>query len=421
MIELRGKYNTAKIFTDLVEDTAQGQIIQLMNQEFTKDSIIRVMPDVHAGAGSVIGLVMTIDEFVVPNLVGVDIGCGMLTVPLGLKQDEIDFQKLDDAIRANIPMGPRLNSQPKYNFIEEIESTWMYEEYKRRQSSSKYNLALGTMGGGNHFIEIDKDEYDNLYLVIHSGSRKFGYDVAKYHQDTAERLLKFNATSYQNEAAQLIRSLSSQNRSEEIESALNELRESGKFTLGIPKELAYLTAEYKEKYLEDVQVAQKFATINRERMALDIFDGLELEYPWKMALETRHNYIEFNEDGTGTLRKGAVAAHEYQMLYIPFSMSEGGVLCEGVGNPDWLESAPHGSGRRKSRGDADKEIKMEDYEKSMDGIFTTSVNENTKDEAPQAYKDPDEILSVLPETVRILARLKPIYNIKDSTPRRKYR
>lgn len=361
MIELKGKYNTAKVFTDNVDSTSQGQIIQLLSNEAFKDSKIRIMPDVHAGAGCVIGFTMELKDKIVPNLVGVDIGCGVYTVKL--KDKNLDLEKLDKVIRERVPSGFSIHNEINQDRKEIGEAIGIENTAAETDLNRAYN-SIGTLGGGNHFIEVGKDEEGFLYLFIHTGSRKFGLDIAKHHQNIAK-----------------------------------EMNPQG--------ELSYLEGAYALYYLHDMDKAQRYAAENRKQIAKAIITGMGLQV--QRSFDTVHNYINLEDK---ILRKGAVAAHKGAELVIPLNMRDGVILAEGKGNKDWNFTAPHGAGRIYSRGQAKRTFKLEDFENEMQGIYSTSVSESTLDESPMAYKKMSEIVNAIGDTVEIKRIIKPIYNFK---------
>lgn len=405
MKEIRGSYGVAKVFTDNIEDKAVAQIKKLMNQPYAVDANVRIMPDVHAGAGCTIGTTMCIsNEMICPNLVGVDIGCGVYVVYLnGIK--EIDYEKLDRVIRNHIPSGYEIHSSvmiadPELDELKCKDSVDLDRAYK----------SIGTLGGGNHFIEIDKDDRGGYYLVIHSGSRHLGVEVATYYQNKGYDILKQNQKDTRDT---IIHAFKAAGREREISAALAKLKNTE-----INKDLAYVGGDAYWDYIHDIRIIQRYASMNRELMAYIIIDkmGWSKEpmvrmYP-NQHFHTIHNYIDYDTERKPILRKGAVSAKKGELLIIPMNMRDGSLICRGKGNPDWNYSAPHGAGRILSRAGAKKEISIADYEKSMRGIYTTSVNEFTLDESPMAYKPMKEILSNIGDTVDILKVIKPVYNFK---------
>ena len=399
MLQIKGKVNTAICFARVIEDEAIEQIRRMCDYEITRGSRIRIMPDVHAGKGCTIGTTMTIIDKAVPNIVGVDIGCGMYTVRLG--KVDIDFAKVDEACHF-IPSGMNTWDRVMWPFdLTELRC------YKDLVGTERLNRSLGTLGGGNHFIEIDQAEDGTKYLVIHSGSRNLGKQVAQFYQSLAIRL-NSGMDEYLARREQLIKEYKEAGRQHEIEAALKEIIQEQK-DASVPDDLCCLYGSYLDDYLHDVVICQRFARENREKIAEAILEhaGLEAED----SFHTIHNYIDTDEM---ILRKGAIAAHEGELVLIPINMRDGSVLATGKGNPEWNYSAPHGAGRIMSRSKAKDSIGLEDYRKAMEGIYTTSVNEDTLDEAPMAYKSLGDIIDVIEESVDVIEVLRPIFNYKAS-------
>ena len=403
MLEIKGKLNTAICYAAVIEDEAIEQIRRMCDYEFTDGSRIRIMPDVHAGKGCTIGTTMTIVDKAVPNVVGVDIGCGMYTVNLGTV--EINFEKLD-AVCHEIPSGMNVWQGRQERFdLQRLRC------FRALRDSKRLERSLGTLGGGNHFIEVDKAEDGTKYLVIHTGSRNLGKQVAEHYQKLAVDLNR-GMEDYFRQRDEIIRTYKEQGRRSEIQTALNELaKEYTASPASIPEDLCYLYGTYFEDYLADVEICQQFARRNRELIAEIIlnrcgFTAIE-------AFHTVHNYIDTEER---ILRKGAIAAHDGERVLIPINMRDGSILAMGKGNPEWNYSAPHGAGRVMSRAGARQRLTMEEYRKEMEGIYTTSVNEDTLDEAPMAYKSLSDIIDVIGESVDVIEVLKPIYNFKASEP-----
>jgi len=396
MLEIQGKFNTAKVFTDDIETEAYTQLLNMMCQCWAKDMQIRVMPDVHAGKGCTVGTTMTIKDKIVPNLVGVDIGCGMLVAKI--KDRSINFDKLDKIIRERIPSGKchrdSSHSMAKDFPIEELIA------YKNKAIEHSEILSLGSLGGGNHFIEVDKDEHGDLYIVIHSGSRHLGLATCGYWQNVA---IKECNDSTQARGA-IIAKLKAEGRENEIEAALKNVDH-----FPTPKDLAYVSGESFNGYLHDMDIVQNFATLNREAMLYEIVRGLRLHVIDKFT--TIHNYIDIKNM---ILRKGAVSAQAGERLIIPMNMRDGSLICTGKGNPDWNFSAPHGAGRKMSRSKAKESIDLAAYQKSMSGIYTTCVNKSTIDESPMAYKPMKSILENIGDTADVTNIIKPVYNFKAS-------
>lgn len=397
MLEIRGKINTAICYAKVVEDEAIEQIRRMCDYDFTENSIIRIMPDVHAGKGCTIGTTMTVHGKAVPNIVGVDIGCGMYTINIG--KGEIDFAKLDAAAHF-VPSGKNVweGRQEKFDF----EALRCYRQLK---NTKRLERSLGTLGGGNHFIEVDRASDGTNYLVIHTGSRNLGKQVAEIYQQLAIDLNK-GMEDYFDRRDEIIRTYKEQGRRKEIQKALEEISIDKKETT-IPEDLCYLYGSFFDDYIHDIEICQQFATRNREKIAEILIDRAGLVAG--EAFHTIHNYIDTDEM---ILRKGAIAAHKGEKVLIPINMRDGSILAVGKGNPDWNFSAPHGAGRLMSRTKARAELKMAEYKNTMSGIYTTSVNESTIDEAPMVYKSMDDIISVIDETVDVIEILKPVYNFK---------
>jgi len=365
MLILHGKYNTAKVFTNIGEDSAMVQIYNLLNQRFVEGSQIRIMPDVHAGAGCTIGTTMTIADKIVPNLVGVDIGCGMETVLL--KEKRLELQQLDKAIHQHIPAGFAIRNTP-HHFTDDINLTAL--RCAKHMKLDRAILSIGTLGGGNHFIELSKDEEENLYLVVHSGSRNLGKQAAEYYQKKAVESVK-------------------------------------KQGLKIEKALAYLSGSLFDDYLHDMAIIQRYADINRKAIIKEL--EKQVGFKAKASFTTIHNYIDLE---SMILRKGAISAKKGEQVLIPMNMRDGSLICVGKGNADWNQSAPHGAGRIMSRSVAKEQITLTQFEKAMEGIYSTTISRKTVDEAPFAYKPMEEIVANIGETVDIINTLKPIYNFK---------
>lgn len=396
---IEGKYNIAKVYTEVVEETAFEQIRTLCNQEFVKDSKIRIMPDVHAGAGCTIGTTMTLKDCVVPNLVGVDIGCGMETIQI--KNSHIELQKLDKLIYEKIPSGFNIRSSVhKYN--DEIDLNMLRCKREGRINLDRAVKSLGTLGGGNHFIEADKDEEGNIFIVIHSGSRHLGLEVANYYQELAYKSLNGNTADDIN---QLIINCKTAGREKEIQRGIDDLK--AQVRTETPKSLAYLAGPLMEDYIHDMKIVQRFALLNRKAMMDEIIRGLKLKVEDEFT--TIHNYIDTE---AMILRKGAVSAKKGERLLIPINMRDGSLICIGKGNEDWNNSAPHGAGRLMSRIKAKSTFTVSEFKKQMKGIYTTSVNSDTLDECPMAYKDMEDIVKNIGDTAEIIKIIKPIYNFK---------
>jgi len=403
MLEIKGKVNTAICYATVIEEKAIEQIRRMCDYEFTAGSKVRIMPDVHAGKGCTIGTTMTVIDKAVPNIVGVDIGCGMYTVNLG--NIEIDFEKLDEACHY-VPSGMNVWQGRQEHF--DLQQLRCFRELK---DSKRLERSLGTLGGGNHFIEVDKAADGAKYLVIHTGSRNLGKQVAEIYQRLAVDLNR-GMEDYFEQRDEIIRTLKAQGRRSEIQAALKEIAwKKANGPTSIPEDLCYLHGKYFEDYLADVEICQQFARRNREMIAEIILNRCGLTAI--DAFHTIHNYID---TGEMILRKGAIAAHKGEKMLIPINMRDGSVLAVGKGNPEWNYSAPHGAGRVMSRAGARQKLSLEEYKKEMEGIYTTSVNEDTLDEAPMAYKSLSDIIDVIGESVEVIEVLKPIYNFKASEP-----
>ena len=397
MMEIKGQVNTAVCFAKVIEDEAIEQIRRMCDYEFTAGSQIRIMPDVHAGKGCTIGTTMTVKDKAVPNIVGVDIGCGMYTVNLG--QAEIDMEQMDAAAHF-IPSGLNVWEGRQEHF--DLLGLRCYRDLK---DAKRLERSLGTLGGGNHFIEIDHAADGTKYLVIHSGSRNLGKQVAEFYQRLVIDLNKGKEEYFAKRDA-LIAEYKAAGRRNEIQDALKALKWEAREAT-IPEDLCFVYGQYLEDYLHDVEICQRFARRSRELMAEIILQRLGIEA--FDAFHTIHNYIDTDEM---ILRKGAIAAHEGEKVLIPINMRDGSVLAIGKGNPDWNYSAPHGAGRIMSRTAAKENLDLDEYRREMEGIYTTSVNEATLDEAPMAYKSLSDIIDVISESVDVIEVLKPIYNFK---------
>ena len=410
MILLNGKFSAAKVFTDDIDETSISQIISILNSPISENTNVRFMPDVHAGAGAVIGTTITLGDKIIPNLIGVDIGCGVLAAKLNTV--EVDFEKLDYIIRNNIPSGRNVRDNVDIEYIRNIyqrinnKIPWEHFLSELKNIANKvgedgdYMLnSLGTLGGGNHFIEVDKSD-NNIYLTVHSGSRHFGLKIAKYYQDLAKtNLLK-------DRKKEIIEQLKKEGKEKLIEATLNKIRKEQK---QVPSGLEYLEGDPAHNYLHDMNMAQIYASLNRKIIIDQIvnkMNWLVLEY-----VESIHNYIDFEDK---IIRKGAIRSHKNEKLIIPLNMRDGVIIGYGKSNPDWNYSAPHGAGRKLSRNEARKKISLEEFKNSMRNIYTTSVDLSTIDEAPFAYKDSNKIIELVKESVDVIDILKPIYNFKAS-------
>ncbi len=397
MFEIKGKINTAVCYAKVVEDEAIEQIRRMCDYEFTEGSKIRIMPDVHAGKGCTIGTTMTVTDKAVPNIVGVDIGCGMYTVNLG--KDDIDFGKLDEAAHF-VPSGMNVweGRQERFDLTK-------LRCYRSLRDTKRLERSLGTLGGGNHFIEVDRAKDGTNYLVIHSGSRNLGKQVAEIYQQLAIDLNKGKET-YFKERDDIIREYKAAGRRKEIQAALEAISWN-KREATMPEDLCFLYGSYLEDYLADVEICQTFAKRNREKIAEVLLERTGMS--GTDSFHTIYNYIDTEEM---ILRKGAIAAHEGEKVLIPINMRDGSVLAVGKGNSEWNYSAPHGAGRIMSRKKAKENLNLDDYKHEMEGIYTTSVNEATLDEAPMAYKSLEDIIDVIKESVTVIDVMKPIYNFK---------
>lgn len=394
---IQGKVASAIAYASVIEQEAVDQIRRMCDYDCTAGSTIRIMPDVHSGKGCTIGTTMTIRDKAVPNVVGVDIGCGMYT--LHLNEAAVDFPRFDEAAHF-IPSGMHVWEGRKESFdLEALRCFRALKDTRRLQRS------LGTLGGGNHFIEIDRAADGGLYLIIHTGSRNLGKQVAEYYQQLAVELNQGREDYFKKRDA-LIAEYKAAGRRREIQAALKELRWNEK-PLTIPEDLCYVYGTYLEDYLHDVEICQQFARRNREMIAEILLSRSGLS--GGEAFHTVHNYIDTQEM---ILRKGAIAAHKGEKVLIPINMRDGSVLAIGRGNPDWNYSAPHGAGRLMSRNTARQTLDMAAYENAMQGIYTTSVNPATLDEAPMAYKSLEDIIGVIQDSVDVVDVMKPVYNFK---------
>ena len=367
MFEINGKYGSAKVFTDLVDNDAISQVINMLNQPFAEGQTIRMMPDIHAGAGCTIGTTMTATGKICPNLVGTDIGCGMYAVRL--EETDVDFAALDACIRQHIPYGFSIHDKP-LKMAGAINLKALRCEHSC--DTGRIERALGSLGGGNHFIEMDRDKAGHLWLVIHSGSRHLGMAVAKFYQGEAVKRTH-DDPQYRN----------------------------------VPDALCWCEGDLLDRYVHDMRITQAYAVLNRKAMAQTIMDEMGLHPTDEFT--TIHNYLDTDNM---IIRKGAVAAEDRQRLIIPMNMRDGALLCVGKGNPDWNCSAPHGAGRLMSRSAAKQQIALSDFEASMEGIWTNSVRTSTIDESPMAYKPMESIVDNISDTVDVVDVIKPVYNFK---------
>ena len=406
------KEKNLKIFTKNIEEKAIKQIDELLEQKSFENCKVRIMPDVHAGKGCVIGFTADLGDKVIPNIVGVDIGCGMLAVELG--NIELDLEKLDNVINEYVPAGRNIREQKLMEF-KKINELYCLRELK---DTKKFNRGIGTLGGGNHFIEIDVDDENNKYLVIHTGSRNMGKQVADYYQNLAIQLCSGKEEMYKKKE-KIIKNYKEQGKKLEIQQELNKLEKEYKNNkTNLPNDLCYLQGEHREMYLHDMKICQEYASLNRLQIAKEILMNYfqltyvpEIDYPPIMnnRFETIHNYISFEDN---IVRKGAISAKKGEKVLIPINMRDGSIIAAGEGNKDWNQSAPHGAGRIMSRMKAKKTFELEKFKKAMEGIYTTSVVEETIDEAPFVYKSMQEIIENIQDTVEIKKIIKPIYNFK---------
>ncbi len=400
MIEIKGKHNNAVCYTDNLGPNVYAQIQTVCNEAAFSDSKIRIMPDVHLGKGCTIGMTMTVTDKAVPNMVGVDIGCGMYTVELG--KTDIDFEVLDAAAHF-IPSGTSVWNKK----VGEFDLTAL-RCYNNLSDTDRLERSLGTLGGGNHFIEVDEDDEGKKYLVIHSGSRNLGVQVANFYQNIAIKSNCGQSEELQKKRLALIEEYKEKGIKNQLQKALKELNEQWERQKPLmPKELSYVTGKFFEDYLHDIDICQRFASESRKKMAEIILEKTGLCSSGEF--ETIHNYIDVD---ARILRKGSVSAQKDEKLLIPINMRDGSLICIGKGNPDWNFSAPHGAGRLMSRSDAKEQLSMEEYRKQMEGIYTTCVNTSTLDESPMAYKSMDEIMRHITPTAEIIKIIKPVYNFK---------
>jgi len=399
MFEVKGKYNKAVFFADVTDNETISQVMNLLKQPFLCESKIRIMADCHAGKGCVIGTTMTIQDKVIPNLVGVDIGCGMEVVEL--QETELDFEKLDSVIRGCVPSGFSIRSEA-HPFVKQCHLSKLHcAEYI---NGDRAELSLGTLGGGNHFIEIDKAPDGRLFLVIHTGSRNLGKQTAEYYQNEAWKRLSGDEQHLL--IQRRIEELKKEGRQAEIEAEIRTIKES---RTSVPKELAYCEGSLFERYMHDMKIVQQYAALNRQAIANVILSQMGLRSV--STFTTIHNYIDVE---SMILRKGAVSAKDGERLIIPINMRDGALICTGKGNEEYNYSAPHGAGRIMSRSKAKTELSVEAFkdEMSQAGIFTTSCNASTLDEAPGAYKPIESILENITDTVNVDVIVKPVYNYK---------
>ena len=404
MLTLTGKNTTAKVFTENIDDKTIGQIIQMLNEDITKNTTVRIMPDTHYGKGCTIGTTIKLPNDrntwkVAPNIVGVDLSCAMMSYRI--KETDIDLEKLDEVVNSVVPAGSKLhehsqNAKAVNKMIKELSF-----DISRKES---HLLGLGTLGGGNHFIELAKDKDGNYWLTVHSGSRSFGAEIAKHHEKQA---INYHSKKNLANRDEIINQLKKENRHKEIQKALTEREQQIRRNLLHLGSSQYLEGELLENYLNDIEVADRYARLSRKIMLDNIVKAMN----WTVDFEfdSVHNNIDIEN---GIIRKGATSAQDGELLIIPLNMRDGSLICRGLGNTDWNYSAPHGAGRMLSRKDAKELIDLDEYKKQMKGIYTSSVGLTTLDEAPDAYKPADEIKSLIGDTVEILHHIKPVYNFK---------
>lgn len=402
---ITGKYNSAKVFTNNIEESAIIQIKELLNQEFIKDSKIRIMPDVHSGAGCVIGTTMTIKDKIIPNLVGVDIGCGMLVAKLNIKDNKNILKIIDDIINKNIPSGFNIRNEVHFNIKDSVDNLYNLKclDYMDIDNAKK---SLGTLGGGNHFIELNKNSNNNIYIVIHSGSRNLGLQVANYYQNSAYLQQHFNLT-VDDIVDKNISSIKVKRKT--LNEKIKEIKKNNK---NISFDLSYVSGYLFDDYINDMDIIINYAKINRETILFDILYnlskiGVDVEIVDKFT--TIHNYID---TANMILRKGSVSAQKGEKYLLPLNMKDGSLICLGKGNEDWNYSSPHGAGRLMSRSEAKKNIDLDKFKEVMKGIYSTSVTIETIDEAPMVYKNKKEIVENIKDTADIIDHLIPIYNFK---------
>jgi RNA-splicing ligase RtcB len=401
MFELTGKYGTAKIFSDGQDEKAVGQIIGLLNQPFVNGCQVRIMSDYHYGAGCVIGFTCNLGDKIIPNLVGVDLGCGMFVVDLG--KINLDLVYLDDTIHSKIPAGKTAHK----NIIQKFSKITNLKCYRELKHTEIFERQIGTLGGGNHFLEIDIGDNDNKYLVIHSGSRNLGKQVADYYQNLAIESCK-GLGDFNQVKMDLIGFLKVTGKKTEIQKEIKRLeKEFSNAQPKYPRDLCFLQNEQREDYLHDMAICQEYASLNRMTMVKIIFDAMQIDNG--DSFETVHNYAS-----DGMIRKGAVSAKIGEKLIIPINMRDGSLICIGKGNNDWNDSAPHGAGRLMGRNEAKRTLSLTEFESTMSGVYSTTVNGSTLDESPEAYKSMDEIIANIGDTVTVEKIIRPIYNFKAS-------
>ena len=403
MYELKGKYGVAAVHSQTADKVSVDQIKEMLDCEWSKDLSIKIMPDYHAGKGCVIGTTIQLDGYVVPNLVGVDIGCGMVTTELGSKR--IEFSELDRFIKSAIPTGQNVNAQlTEWDRLDDLKCL-------AKINKDRVLRSIGTLGGGNHFIEIDRDKSYKQYLIVHSGSRYLGVQVAKYYQALAEKKGQSFSIELENSIEKGIADLKAAGEQGKISNFIKESKDNYPQS-NIPKALMGLTGQDMEDYLNDMKIAQEYAILNRDTIVNKILAFLNIGE--NNSFHTIHNYISTNEREETILRKGAISAEKYEKVLIPINMRDGCIIGIGRGNKDYNYSAPHGAGRLFSRTQAKNNFSLEEFEETMKGVYSTSVNHSTLDESPMAYKSLEEILPNLEETIKVVEIIKPVYNFKHS-------
>ena len=408
MIEIKGKYNTAVIYQSEIDEATRDQVQTIVDQPFVEGETIRIMPDCHAGAGCVIGTTMTINNGkVCPNLVGVDIGCGMYIVALkGIKEEDIDFKAFEEFIKTHVPTGRDIHESRKVKFTDILD----LKCYRELKDAGRFERAIGTLGGGNHFLELDRDSEGNIYFVVHTGSRNMGKQVADYYQDLADGICNRQMDAYFVEKANLIETYKAEGRKYEIQAALKELNQKYKENINkVPKDLAWLEGDHLNDYLHDMDICQRYAQLNRETICREVCKFFNIDFDTAGKFETIHNYIDLEQK---MLRKGAIDCSAYKAVLIPLNMRDGSIVAEGKGNVNYNCSGPHGAGRLLSRNQAKENISLEDFEKSMEGIYTSCVSYDTLDESPMAYKPMESVLPWIKETAEVVDIIKPIWNYK---------
>lgn len=396
MLQIQGKYGVAKVMIDNIDEATSNQIYEFVSHPaFTEP--IAIMPDTHAGKGCVVGFTMPVGDKIVPNTIGVDIGCGMISVNIGNKLNH-DLATTDKLIRSVIPLGFHVNSKPVVK-TEEFDALCE----KTGPNPTRIQCSIGTLGGGNHFIEIGRGTNDDYWITVHTGSRNLGKCVCDYHQKKAIQKIEESRSKYMEAQKEIIlKTVDKKN----IQTALAKAKNNFGVSLQ-NKTLAYLEGDDMEEYLLDMRKAQEYADLNRRTIIERILKAINAKEQDRIV--SVHNYVDFSDN---VIRKGAIRSYVGERLIIPFNMRDGTLICEGKSNPEWNNSAPHGAGRVLSRASAKKAITLETFKEQMNGIYSTSVTKNTLDEAPDAYKDYRIIEDAIQPTVKIIDRLKPILNIK---------